>query len=180
MVVRLFTSFYAGVNTLFEIDLKKLIALSTLSHLGFIGFSLAGGLLALSFFHLLVHALFKSLLFIAMGDIITNLNHSQDIRYLSSGYGYTPFSVFIMCVSILNLLGMPRVSGFFSKDFVLELFLFSNTRLVLIIIIYLNVAFTYYYTFVLLCYSFTSNKIVPFASLNFCVSLHWVFMLILG
>jgi len=58
----LFTSFYAGFNTVFEKDLKKLIALSTLRHLGFIGMSFSLGLLSLSFFHLLSHALFKSLL----------------------------------------------------------------------------------------------------------------------
>jgi len=84
LVLRIFTSFYAGMNTIFETDLKKLIALSTLSHLGFIGIAYSAGLIHLSFFHMLTHALFKSLLFITIGDIIINLNHSQDIRYLSS------------------------------------------------------------------------------------------------
>jgi NADH-ubiquinone oxidoreductase chain 5 len=88
----LYTSFYAGLNTIFETDLKKLIALSTLSHLGFIGMAYSAGLLQLAFFHILTHALFKSLLFMTMGDIIINLNHSQDIRYLSSGAIYTPVS----------------------------------------------------------------------------------------
>lgn len=92
LVLRVFTSFYAGLNTMFETDLKKLIALSTLSHLGFIGIAYSAGLLHLAFFHMLAHALFKSLLFMTIGDIIINLNHSQDIRYLSSGSLYTPFS----------------------------------------------------------------------------------------
>jgi NADH-ubiquinone oxidoreductase chain 5 len=77
-IASIFTSFYAGLNTIFEVDFKKLIALSTLSHLGFIGIAFSLGLLYLRFFHLLVHALFKSLLFITIGDIIINLNHSQD------------------------------------------------------------------------------------------------------
>ena len=85
VVLCLFTSFYAGINTLFERDLKKLIALSTLSHLGFIGLSFSLGLLHLAYFHMLTHALFKSLLFMTIGDIMINLSHSQDIRYLSSG-----------------------------------------------------------------------------------------------
>jgi NADH-ubiquinone oxidoreductase chain 5 len=72
IVLRVFTSFYAGLNSIFETDFKKLIALSTLRHLD---------LIHLSFFHMLTHALFKSLLFITIGDIIINLNHSQDTRY---------------------------------------------------------------------------------------------------
>jgi NADH:ubiquinone oxidoreductase subunit 5 (subunit L)/multisubunit Na+/H+ antiporter MnhA subunit len=55
-----------------------------------------------------------------------NLNHAQDARYLSGGYFITPFSVFIISVSLLNLLGMPRVRGFFSKDLVLETLSYSN------------------------------------------------------
>ena len=81
-IASLFTSFYAGINTMFEVDLKKLIALSTLSHLGFIGIAFSIGLLYLRFFHLLVHALFKSLLFMTIGDIMINLNHSQDHFFL--------------------------------------------------------------------------------------------------
>lgn len=161
LVARVFTSFYAGINTIFEIDLKKLIALSTLSHLGFIGMAFSSGLLMLSFFHLLTHALFKSLLFICIGDIIINLRHSQDIRFLSSGAYYTPFSVFTMYVSLLNLLGMPNMSGFFSKDLVLEAFHYSNSSAALLLLVYFNIFFTYFYTFQLFYYSFRSNKLTP-------------------
>jgi len=97
--IAIFTSFYAGINTIFEIDLKKLIALSTLRHLGFIAIAFSAGLLHLRFFHLLVHALFKSLLFMTIGDIIININHSQDIRYLSKGSVYTPFSSTVSIIS---------------------------------------------------------------------------------
>src|SRR5574343_206212 len=120
LLLCIFTSFYARLNTIFEIDMKKLIALSTLRHLGFIGIAFSVGLLHLRFFHLLVHALFKSLLFMTIGHIITNINHSQDIRYLSKGAIYTPFSSIIINVSLLNLLGMNIIRGFFSKDLVLE------------------------------------------------------------
>ena len=162
LITRMFTSFYAGINTIFEMDLKKLIALSTLRHLGFIGIAFSSGLLTLSFFHLLTHALFKSLLFMCIGDIIINLRHSQDIRFLSSGVHYTPFSVFTMYVSLINLLGMPNMSGFFSKDLVLESFHYSNPSLVLLGVLYANVFFTYFYTFQLFYYSFRSNKLTPF------------------
>src|SRR5579883_3308612 len=109
LVCCVFTSFYAGINALFEMDLKKLIALSTLSHLGFIGMALFRGLLYLSFFHLLVHAFFKSVLFMAMGDVITNMLHSQDARFLSGGGVYTPFSFYVIIIRFMNLLGLPSI-----------------------------------------------------------------------
>jgi NADH:ubiquinone oxidoreductase subunit 5 (subunit L)/multisubunit Na+/H+ antiporter MnhA subunit len=120
VVVSLFTSFYAGLNSLFEVDLKKLIALSTLSHLGFIRLALFSGLVGLAFFHLLVHALFKSLLFMAIGDIMIRQSHCQDVRLLSSGLITTPASSLTMLSSLFNLLGLPAMRGFFSKDLVLE------------------------------------------------------------
>lgn len=157
--ISIFTSFYAGINTIFEIDLKKLIALSTLSHLGFIAMAFSCGLLHLSFFHLLVHALFKSLLFITIGDIIININHSQDIRYLSKGYVYTPFSSIVINISIINLVGVPNVRGYFSKDLVLEAINYNNSSLFIIFVIYLNVVFTYYYSYKLFFFSFQSVKL---------------------
>ena len=179
-IVRLFTSFYAGLNTVFEVDFKKLIALSTLSHLGFIGIAFSLGLLHLRFFHLLVHALFKSLLFITIGDIIINLNHSQDARYLSSGFLYTPFSCFVMSLSLLNLLGLPSLRGFFSKDLVLESISFSNVSLFLEVILYWNVVFTYYYTYKLFYYSFRVNKLNPYQLFHFVRLLHVSLMCLLG
>jgi len=91
--------------------------LSTLRLLGFIAIAFSAGLLHLSFYHLLVHALFKSMLFMTIGDIMININHSQDIRYLSKGSIYTPFSSTVIRVSIINLLGVPNIRGYFSKDF---------------------------------------------------------------
>jgi len=179
-ITRVFTSFYAGINTLFEVDLKKLIALSTLSHLGFIGISFSIGLLYLSFFHLLVHALFKSLLFITMGDIIINLNHAQDARYLSGGYFITPFSVFLISVSLLNLLGIPSLRGFFSKDLVLETISYSNTSWLIEFILYVNVFFTYYYTYKLFNFSFSSVKLLPYQLFHSVSYLHISLITVLG
>ena len=175
----LFTSFYAGLNTIFEKDLKKLIALSTLRHLGFIGLSFSLGLLSLSFFHLLSHALFKSLLFIAIGDIIINLGHSQDIRFLSSGSIYTPFSSVIMLVPILNLLGVPRLVGFFSKDLVLEAVNFTFLRFILYVVLLINLVFTFYYSFQLFYYSFSFNKFSPYSSFHSPSYLHSFLLLML-
>jgi len=174
VVISLFTSFYAGLNTIFEKDLKKLIALSTLRHLGFIGLAFSTGLLNLAFFHMLTHALFKSLLFITMGDIMINISHSQDIRYLSKGYLYTPFSSFIINVSLLNLLGLPTLRGYFSKDLVLEGLSYSYLSFILYIIVIINVFFTYYYTYTLLYFSFQTNKLSPFSLVHSPILLHSV------
>ena len=166
LILSVFTSFYAGINSIFETDMKKLIALSTLSHLGFIGLAFSCGLLYLSFFHLLVHALFKSSLFIAIGDIITNLFHSQDIRFLSSGVIFTPASFYTMIVRLLNLLGMPIMSGYFSKDLVLETCNFTFSSQFIVFLVFLNVIFTYYYTYKLFYFSFRTLKFGPYVMIN--------------
>lgn len=180
MCLRVYTSFYAGLNTIFEKDLKKIIALSTLSHLGFIGLAFSSGCLYLSFFHLLVHAFFKSLLFITMGDIIINLRHSQEIRYLSSGLSYTPFSSFTIYVSLLNLCGLPSLSGFFSKDLVLESLNYSKIRVFVYLLVVLNLFFTFYYTFQLFYYTFQLNKLSPYFVFNGPHALHSSLMFLLS
>jgi len=177
LVLSIFTSFYAGINSIFETDIKKLIALSTLSHLGFIGMSFSCGLLFLSFFHLLVHALFKSVLFISIGDIITNLFHSQDIRFLSSGYYFTTSSFYTMFVSLINLLGLPTISGYFSKDLVLETCNFRNCSYLIVVLVYFNVVFTYYYTYKLFYYSFRTLKHSPYVLVNSRLLTHTLLLL---
>ena len=159
--------------------MKKLIALSTLSHLGFIGIAFSCGLLYLSFFHLIIHALFKSVLFISIGDIITNLFHAQDIRFLSSGYYYTPFSFYIIAVRLLNLLGIPTMRGYFSKDLVLETCNFSYISFFIVFVIFLNVFFTYYYTYRLFYFSFSSVKFTPFTLTHTATLTHVIIMTII-
>lgn len=180
LILRLFTSFYAGINSIFEKDLKKMIALSTLSHLGFIGIAFSAGLLQLAFFHILTHALFKSLLFITMGDIIINLNHSQDIRYLSSGMLYTPISCLIIYVSILNLLGLPNLSGYFSKDLILEMMNYSSYSFLIILVLFLNVFFTYYYTYQLFFYSFQPIKVLPYQNFHSPMFFHSICLFVIA
>ena len=176
----LFTSFYAGMNTIFEFDMKKLIALSTLSHLGFIGIAFSVGLLHLAFFHLMTHALFKSLLFMTIGDIIIRASHSQDIRYLSMGICYTPFSCIVMFVSLLNLLGIPSLSGFYSKDLVIEMMNYTFCGTFLSAIMYLNIGFTFYYTYSLFYYSFSSNKLGSYSIFHSPLKVHTYLLFMLG
>lgn len=140
----LFTSFYAGISSVVESDLKKVVALSTLSHLGFICFSLGLNIPNLAFLHLMAHALFKSALFIRLGSLISQYFHYQDSRLFSSIFSTNPFFSSIIVVSSSRLLGLPYVSGFYSKDLILESF--SNLSRFLVFIIYINVIFTFTYT----------------------------------
>lgn len=152
MWVSVFTSFYAGVSALVESDLKKLVALSTLRHLGFIGISFFSGYTVLAYFHLLAHALFKRLLFIGVGDWISVGHHYQDSRALSSGIKLTPLSSLVIITSLISLIGLPFIVGFYSKDIVLESLLYSNLSIFILRVVYVNVFLTYCYTIRVLVY----------------------------
>jgi NADH-ubiquinone oxidoreductase chain 5 len=180
LILGLFTSLYAGLNTIFEVDLKKLIALRTLSHLGFILTAYSLGIVNLAYFHILTHAIFKSTLFMTMGDIITNTHHSQDTRFLSSGLTITPSSSRFMLIPILNLLGIPSLSGYFRKDLILEASHYSSTTTTLLqTVLYLNVVLTYYYTYCLVNYSMSSSKSLPFTIFHTAAPFHNILLLII-
>lgn len=157
----IFTSFYAGLNSLFEADLKKLVALSTLSHLGFICTSLFRGYISLRFLHLLAHAAFKSLLFISVGGLIVNIIHYQDSRYFSAGLSLSPKFASTGILSSCSLLGFPFLSGFYSKDYILESFYYSLGSTFLELIILSNVVFTFVYTMRIVLGLSSSPKVGP-------------------
>lgn len=114
------TIFIAGLGANFETDLKKIIALSTLSQLGVIITILAIGWSDLAFFHLLAHALFKALLFICAGSIIHRVGDYQDIRVMGRMVKFIPLRVARINLANLALCGTPFLAGFYSKDLVLE------------------------------------------------------------
>ena len=114
------TILIAGIAAVVETDIKKVIALSTLSQLGVIIFSLASGLPLLAFFHLLTHALFKALLFLAAGALIHLFSHVQDLRSLGNLRIQVPIVSAAILASNLALIGFPFLAGFYSKDVILE------------------------------------------------------------
>nr|AEP27521.1 NADH dehydrogenase subunit 5 [Anthonomus pomorum] len=116
----LLTMFMAGVGANFEFDLKKIIALSTLSQLGMMIIILCMGSAKLAFFHLLIHALFKALLFMCAGAIIHNLSNHQDIRFMGGVSYFMPLTCVCMNISNFALCGLPFLSGFYSKDLIAE------------------------------------------------------------
>jgi len=112
----------------------------------------------------------------AIGDIIINLFHSQDIRFLSSGYSFTKSSSYIIGVSLMNLLGLPFISGFFSKDLVLETCNFSIVSYIVLVVIFINVLFTFNYRYSLFYFIFSSLKTSSFFIYSSPILLHSVLL----
>jgi len=140
------TIFISGLGANLEIDLKKIIALSTLRQLGVIIFILSLGHRELAFFHLLSHALFKSLLFLCAGVFIHGFTDSQDIRFIGGVVDSIPISSFFFIACSLSLCGFPFLSGFYSKDLILEIFIIGGINLFLLLIVCLGTFFTIRYS----------------------------------
>nr|YP_010329961.1 NADH dehydrogenase subunit 5 [Nyctemera adversata]UNP54874.1 NADH dehydrogenase subunit 5 [Nyctemera adversata] len=146
------TMFMAGVTANYEFDLKKIIALSTLSQLGLMMSILSMGLPNLAFFHLLTHAMFKALLFMCAGVIIHMMNDMQDIRFMGGIGIYIPLTSLCMNISNMALCGIPFLAGFYSKDLILELVSFSNLNLLVFLLYYISTGLTMFYTIRLIMY----------------------------
>ncbi|YP_004891172.1 NADH dehydrogenase subunit 5 (mitochondrion) [Zeugodacus cucurbitae] len=168
------TMFMAGLGANFEFDLKKIIALSTLSQLGLMMSILSMGFYKLAFFHLLTHALFKALLFMCAGAIIHNMNNSQDIR-LMGGLGiYMPLTSGCFNVANLALCGMPFLAGFYSKDMILEIVSLSYINLFSFFLYFFSTGLTVCYSFRLVYYSMTGE--LNCGSLNMLSDEGWIML----
>lgn len=125
------TILISGLGANFELDFKKIIALSTLSQLGLIIRTLSIGFIKLAFFHLLSHALFKALLFLCAGVFIHRILNFQDIRFSGGFNNQIIITLRFFNISSLALCGMPFLSGFYSKDMILEIVLISNLNVII-------------------------------------------------
>nr|CAH7769987.1 unnamed protein product [Callosobruchus chinensis] len=157
LFISIITIFISGLAANFEYDLKKIIALSTLSQLGLIIRILALGSYKLAFFHLLVHALFKALLFICAGNIIHNIINCQDIRFMGDLIIKIPLTCTFFNICNLSLCGLPFLSGFFSKDLIIEFISIGYLNIFIYIIIYISIGLTVSYRFRLSYYSLIGN-----------------------
>nr|WGO58140.1 NADH dehydrogenase subunit 5 [Symploce tubercularis] len=147
------TMFMAGLGANFEYDLKKIIALSTLSQLGLMMSILAMGFAKLAFFHLLTHALFKALLFMCAGVVIHSMKDSQDIRFMGNLSFQMPLTSSCLMVSNFALCGMPFLAGFYSKDLILEMVSLSYMNLFGFFLFYFSTGLTVCYSFRLFYYT---------------------------
>jgi NADH-ubiquinone oxidoreductase chain 5 len=151
------TIFIAGLGANFEFDLKKIIALSTLSQLGLIIRILAIGFPKLAFFHLLTHALFKALLFICAGAIIHNMKDSQDIRFIGGLVISMPLTASCFNLSNLALCGTPFLAGFYSKDLILEIASLSYLNVFSFVLYFFSTGLTVCYSLRLVYYSISGD-----------------------
>jgi len=114
------TCFFAATSGMLQHDIKKVIAYSTCSQLGYMVFICGLSAYNLSMFHLFTHAFFKALLFLSAGTIIHGLSNEQDIRSMGGLLKILPLSYITMLIGSLALIGFPFLSGFYSKDAILE------------------------------------------------------------
>jgi NADH-ubiquinone oxidoreductase chain 5 len=146
LVLGSLTILIAGISAMGEVDIKKIIALSTLRQLGLIFFVLGIGLPILSFFHLIIHAYFKAMLFICAGGVIHRIKEFQDLRAMGRGLKQIPISASIFLIANLSLCGVPFIRGFFSKDLILELMIISGSRITTLILAILATGITVAYS----------------------------------
>jgi NADH-quinone oxidoreductase subunit L len=120
MVIGAITALFMGFLGLIQNDIKRVIAYSTLSQLGYMTVALGASAYAAGIFHLMTHAFFKALLFLGAGSVIMALHHEQDIRKMGGLKKYMPITYWTALIGSLALIGFPGFSGFFSKDAIIE------------------------------------------------------------
>jgi len=120
LVVGALTALLTGLLGIVQHDIKRVIAYSTLSQLGYMTVALGASAYAAAIFHLVTHAFFKALLFLAAGSVIVALHHEQDMRRMGGLYRHMPITWFAMLAGALALIGLPGTSGFYSKDAIIE------------------------------------------------------------
>ncbi len=120
LVIGSLTAFFMGLVGIVQHDIKRVIAYSTLSQLGYMMVGLGASAYAAGIFHLMTHAFFKALMFLAAGSVIIALHHEQDMRKMGGLKRYMPVTYWTMLAGCLALIGFPGFSGFFSKDAIIE------------------------------------------------------------
>ncbi|MCP5138570.1 MAG: NADH-quinone oxidoreductase subunit L [Chromatiales bacterium] len=120
MVVGATTALFTGFLGVVQNDIKRVVAYSTLSQLGYMTVALGASAYAAGVFHLMTHAFFKALLFLAAGSVIIAMHHEQDIRKMGGLWRYLPITWLTSLIGSLSLIGFPGFAGFFSKDAIIE------------------------------------------------------------
>jgi NADH-quinone oxidoreductase subunit L len=120
LVIGATTAFFTGLIGIVQNDIKRVVAYSTLSQLGYMTAALGASAFGVGIFHLMTHAFFKALLFLGAGSVIIAMHHEQDMRYMGGLRRYMPITYVTMWIGTLALVGMPGFAGFFSKDAIIE------------------------------------------------------------
>ena len=120
MVIGGITALFMGFLGIIQNDIKRVVAYSTLSQLGYMTVALGASAYSVAVFHLMTHAFFKALLFLAAGSVIMGVHHNQDIRWMGGVRKYMPITWITFLLGSLALIGTPLMSGFYSKDSIIE------------------------------------------------------------
>jgi len=120
LIIGATTAFFTGLIGIIQNDIKRVVAYSTLSQLGYMVVALGVSAYAAGLFHLMTHAFFKALLFLAAGSVIIGMHHDQDIRNMGGMRKYMPVTYWTSLLGSLALIGFPGFAGFFSKDAIIE------------------------------------------------------------
>jgi NADH-quinone oxidoreductase subunit L len=120
LIVGSITALFMGLLGIVQNDIKRVVAYSTLSQLGYMTVALGASAYSVAVFHLMTHAFFKALLFLAAGSVIMGMHHNQDIRYMGAVRKYMPITWITSLLGSLALIGTPLFSGFYSKDSIIE------------------------------------------------------------
>jgi NADH-quinone oxidoreductase subunit L len=120
LIIGATTAFFTGLIGIVQNDIKRVVAYSTLSQLGYMTVALGVSAYGVGIFHLMTHAFFKALLFLGAGSVIIAMHHEQDMRYMGGLRRYMPITYITMWIGTLALTGMPGFAGFFSKDAIIE------------------------------------------------------------
>ncbi len=120
LVIGAITALFMGFLGIIQNDIKRIVAYSTLSQLGYMTVALGASAYSVAVFHLMTHAFFKALLFLAAGSVIMGMHHNQDIRWMGAVRKYMPITWITSLLGSLALIGTPLFAGFYSKDSIIE------------------------------------------------------------
>ena len=153
------TALFGSTVALVQVDLKKVVAFSTCSQLGYMFVACGASAYNVAMYHLMTHASFKALLFLGSGAIIHSLNNEQDIRRMGGLINFMPLVFISMLIGFLSLMGFPFLSGFYSKDLILEVAFATNKSygFLAFILCLIGAFFTALYSFRTLFYVFWSK-----------------------
>jgi NADH-quinone oxidoreductase subunit L len=127
LIIGAITALFMGLVALTQYDIKRVVAYSTLSQLGYMTAALGASAYAAGMFHLVTHAFFKAVLFLAAGSVIIALHHEQDMRRMGGLKKYMPWTYWTMLIGAISSAGIPGFAGFFSKDSIIEAVRHSST-----------------------------------------------------
>ena len=149
LIIGAITALFMGFLGIIQNDIKRVVAYSTLSQLGYMTVALGASAYSVAFFHLMTHAFFKALLFLAAGSVIIGMHHQQDIRHMGGLWKKMPITWAVSLLGSLALIGAPFFSGFYSKDMIIEAVRTSNliAAPVVYLMLLLGVFVTAFYSF---------------------------------